>query len=152
MRYEDANEQLISVFNEVLADKFPTYNYLNFKLVFDLKKRVKGGKFIIASIETTSPKIKYLTTDKTAEEGYDFILYINSKAWEFASDKDKRRIITHELRHIFVDGTDKLKLVGHEIEDFYAEIKANVDDPEWASNLSTLAMDFYDQEKDMVKG
>lgn len=152
MKYIDADETLVNIFNEVLEEKFPSYNYLNFKLVFDLKKKMKGGKMVIAYIEVASPKIKYLSADKIADEGYDYILYVNNKAWEFATDKDRRRILTHELRHVLVDETDKPKLVGHEIEDFYAEIKANVDDPEWASNLATIVQDFYDQEKDIIKG
>jgi hypothetical protein len=43
------------------------------------------------------------------------------------------------------------KLIGHEIEDFYAELKLNEDDPEWARKLSQIVVDVYEQEKEMAK-
>jgi len=151
MRYEDGDENLVQVFLEVMEDRFPQYQYLNFKLVYDLKKRIKSGKITLASIELASPKIKYFSQDEKAAEGYDYILFVDQKAWALANDADKKRLISHELRHVFVDEKDKPKLVGHEIEDFYQEIKLNEDDPEWGRKLVRLVTDVYDQEKEMAK-
>lgn len=151
IRYEDADESLIKVFLDVMEERFPQYQYLNFKLVYDLKKRIKGGKIVLANIELASPKIKFFSQDSNAAEGYDYILFVDRCAWDNASEKDKVRLISHELRHVFVDEHDKPKLVGHEIEDFYQELKLNEDDPEWGRNLTRLVTDIYEQEKEMAK-
>jgi len=149
VRFEDGDESLVKVFLEVMEDRFPHFQYLKFKLVYDLKKRVKSGKVVLASIELASPKIKYFSQDEKAAEGYDYILFVDKKAWDLATDKDKVRFISHEMRHVFVDEKDKPKLVGHEIEDFYQEIKLNEDDPEWGRKLVRLLTDVYEQEKEM---
>jgi len=151
IRFEDGDDNLVEVFLEVMETRFPHFQFLNFKLVYDLKKRTKNGKTTLASIELASPKIKYFSQDDKASEGYDYILFIDKKAWELSNDKDKRRLISHEMRHVFVDEKDKAKLVGHEIEDFYQEIELNKDDPEWGRNLVRLVSDVYDQEKEMSK-
>lgn len=148
MRYEDADDKLTEVFLDVLEERFPSYQHLNFKLVYDLKRRKVGGKLVLASIELASPKIKYFSTDDHAIEGYDYVIFVDKKAWDMASDKDRTRIISHELRHVFVDERDRPKIVAHEIEDFYAELKLNADDPEWGLKLVTLVTDVYDQEKE----
>lgn len=151
MRYEEADDSLINVFSSVLESRFPQYSYLNFKLVYDLKRRTKNSNLILANIELASPKIKFFSQDKKAEEGYDYVLFIDKCAWELASDKDKRRLISHELRHVFIDELGRPKIVGHELEDFYAELELNKDDPEWVRKLSILVMDVYEQEKENSK-
>ncbi len=151
MRYEEADASLISVFSEVLEERFTQYGYLNFKLVYDLKKRTRNGNLVLASIELASPKIKFFSQDQKATDGYDYILFVDKKVWELASDKDKRRLISHELRHVFIDEFGKPKIVGHELEDFYIELELNKDDPEWAKKLSVLVSDVYDQEKENSK-
>jgi len=148
MRYEDADENLVKVFLDVMEERFPQYQYLNFKLVYDLKKRIKGGKLTLASIELASPKIKYFSQDEKAAEGYDFILFVDHKAWALANEVDKKRLISHELRHVVVDEKGNPKIVGHEIEDFYEEIRLNADDAEWGRKLVRLTADVYDQEKE----
>lgn len=151
MRYVEADESLIGVFSKVLEKRFAQYSYLNFKLVYDLKKRTKNSNLILASIELASPKIKFFSQDKKAEEGYDYVLFIDKCAWELASDNDRERLISHELRHVFIDELGRPKIVGHELEDFYAELELNRDDPEWGRKLSILVMDVYDQEKENIK-
>lgn len=155
LRYEDVGDDVLQVFFDVMEERFPQYQYLNFKLVYDLKKRIKGGKIVLANVELASAKIKYFSQDEKAAEGYDYVLFIDKKAWELSSDIDKKRLLSHELRHVFVDENGGPKIVGHEIEDFYEEIRLNKDDPEWARKLVRLVSDVYDQEKEMsgqVKG
>lgn len=152
MRYEDANTDVISIFNQVLTERFHNLSHLNFKLIFDTKRRMKSGQIVLASIEVTSLKLKFFTATEDNEYGYDCIIVIDKKAWELSNEKDKIRLISHELRHIFLDEQGNPKIVGHEISDFYAEIALNVDDQEWAHKLSTLVFDVYEQEKDVVKG
>jgi hypothetical protein len=155
LRYEDVGDDVLQVFFDVMEERFPQYQYLNFKLVYDLKKRVKGGKVTLASIELASAKIKYFSQDEKAAEGYDYVLFLDKKAWELSQPADKKRLISHELRHVLIDENGSPKIVGHEIEDFYEEIILNKDDPEWTRKLVRLVSDVYDQEKEMsgqVKG
>lgn len=151
LRYEDADQELIDTFKSVMEERFPVYATLDFKLVFDTKPRMKDGKMVFASIELPSAKLKYFSTDDVAEEGYDYIMFVFLRTWQLASPEDKRRIISHELRHVFIDGNGNAKLIGHEIADFYAEIELNKDDPEWLRKLTALTQDVVDQEKELAK-
>lgn len=152
IRYEEADESLVEVFLNVLEKTFPLYQNLKFKLIFDTKKRVKGGKIILATLELANEKLKFFSKDQIAVEGYDYILIVDRKAWELsANSKNRERLIRHEMRHAFIDEKGKPKLVGHEIEDFYIEIETNKDDPEWGRKLATLVTDIYEQEKEMAK-
>ena len=150
-RYEDSDEHLVEVFLNVVEEHFPQVQFLNFKLIYDLKQRVSKGRLVLASIETASPKIKYLSKDKIALEGYDLLLIVDQKAWEVASADQRVRLIRHEMRHVQIDETGGVKIVGHEIEDFHIEVKLNADSPEWRMQLATLTHDMYEQEKLMLK-
>ncbi len=150
-RYEDSDDNLTEVFLNVLEEHFPQLQFLNFKLIYDTKRRVSKGRLVLASIETASPKIKYLSKDNIAVDGYDLLLIVDQKAWEVASVDQRVRLIRHELRHVEIDETGTVKVVGHEIEDFYIEVKLNQDDPEWRMKLATLTRDMYEQEKLMLK-
>lgn len=151
MRYIDCDDEFVQCFLDVVEERFPSYINLNIKLLFDTKKRVSGGQVVLASIHTTSAMAKFFSKDDTATEGYDFVLVVDRKAWELSNQLDKKRLISHELQHIFIDEKGKPKLVGHEIEDFYQEIEWNKDDPEWRRNLAIQAIAMYDQEKEMAK-
>ena len=86
-RYEDSDDNLTEVFLNVLEEHFPQLQFLNFKLIYDTKRRVSKGRLVLASIETASPKIKYLSKDNIAVDGYDLLLIVDQKAWEVASAK-----------------------------------------------------------------
>jgi predicted metallopeptidase len=150
-RYEDGNDQLTEVFLDVMEEHFPQLQYLKFKLIFDLKQRVSKGRLVLASIETASPKIKYLSKDNIAIDGYDLLMIVDQKAWEVASADQRVKLIRHELRHVQIDEKGGVKIVGHEIEDFHIEVKLNQDNPEWRMQLATLTHDMYEQEKLMLK-
>lgn len=150
-RYEDCDENLVEVFLNVLEERFPMYGNLKFKLIFDTKKKVSKGNIVLASISLTSDMIKLFTRDDIAVDGYNYVLIVDRKAWELANDDDKKRIISHELRHVFINEKGDCKIVGHEIEDFYAELKLNQDDPEWSRDLAQVVWDVYEQEKEAKK-
>lgn len=151
-RYEECDESLVEVFMKVLEERFPAYGNLKFKLIFDTKKRISKGKVILASIEMANAKIKFFSKDDVAVDGYDYVLIVDRKAWDVAaSAKDRERLISHELRHVFVDEKGSCRIIGHEIEDFYEEIKLNQDDPEWGKKLGILVSDLYEQEKELSK-
>ena len=96
-------------------------------------------------------RLSFFSKDNVAVEGYDYILTVDKKAWELAAPADRERLIRHECRHVFIDEAGKLKLIGHDVEDFQAEIKLNADDPDWSFKLAILVNDVYEQEKEMAK-
>ena len=152
MRYEDADDSLVEVYLKIAEERFAnTCANLNIKLMFDTKKRNSKGKLILASVEVANEKIKYFTKNDVNLVGVDYVIIVDKKAWELADDKDKVRLISHELRHIFIDENDKRKLLPHDIEDFVVEVKLNEDDPEWARKLVRLVDDTYEQEKELEK-
>lgn len=150
-RYEDSDDSLVEVFLNVMEEHFPQLQYLKLKLIYDLKQRISKGRLVLASIETASPKIKYLSKDNIAIDGYDLLLIADQKAWEVASIDQRVKLVRHELRHVQIDEKGGVKIVGHEIEDFHVEVKLNQDDPEWRMQLATLTHDMYEQEKLMLK-
>lgn len=150
-RYEDTDEGLVTVFLGVMEDHFPQLQYLKFKLIYDLKQRISKGRLVLASIETAGPKIKFLSKDNIAVDGYDLLLIVDKKAWEVASADQRVKLVRHELRHVQIDEKGGVSIVGHEIEDFYIEVKMNQDNPEWRMQLATITRDMYEQEKLMLK-
>jgi hypothetical protein len=153
MRYQDADESLVELYLNVAEERFPnTCANLNIKLIFDTKRRVSRGKLILANIEIASEKIKYFTKHEVAVgDGVDYIITIDLKAWELANVDDRKRLLSHELRHVFIDENGKKKLLPHDIEDFVAEVALNKDKPNWAGNLAQIVSDVYEQEKELKK-
>lgn len=150
-RFTDVNDSVVETFLEVLDKRFPSLIQLKIKLLFDLKRRIKQGKIVLASTELASEKIKFFSKDKVAVEGYDVVIILDMKAWELANEENRKRIMSHELRHVFIDEKGKVKLLPHDIADFRAEQALNKDDPDWAFKLSTIVNDIYEQEKEMAK-
>jgi len=150
-RYIDCDEKFVEMFLQILEERFPMYGNLKFKLVFDLKKKINKGKICLGSISLATDKIKYFTKDDVAVDGYDYVIILDRKAWELASDEDKKRIISHELRHVFIDDKGRLKILPHDVSDFVAEQKLNQSDPAWSIKLATIVNDIYEQEKEMQK-
>ena len=148
-RYEDTSDDFYEIFLDVLEKKFPSIQYLKFKLLFDNKRRISKGSLVLAAIELVNEKLKFFSKDKVAVDGYDYIVIADKKAWELSDIKNKERIVRHELSHVFVDEQGRCKLIGHEIEDFYAEVDMNKEDPEWRKRLAVLVNDVYEQEKEM---
>jgi hypothetical protein len=150
-RYLEADESLVTVFLDVMEKNFPIYQNLKFKLIFDTKMRKRQNKLIFATMELASEKIRFFSKDDVAVEGYDYILTVDQKAWELANDVNRERLMRHELRHVFIEESGKLKIMAHDVEDFREEIKLNADDPDWGFKLAILVNDVYEQEKEMAK-
>ena len=147
-RYFDATNDLVAVFTKVLNERFFTLAGLKFKLLFDTKKRMSKGRLVLASTDLVNEKLRFLTSDDNAPEGYDYLVTVDALVWENADDVSRERLISHELNHVFIDEKGKLKLVGHDVEDFAAEIQRNTDNPNWALNLELLATAIYEQSED----
>jgi hypothetical protein len=150
-RFTEANEELVEVFLSVMETRFPNISQLKIKLIFDTKRRIKDGEIILASVELANDKIKFFSKDDVAIDGYDVVAIFDMKAWELSDKKNRERIMSHELRHIFIDESGKVKILPHDVSDFRMEIKANQDDPDWKFKLATLVNDIYEQEKEMSK-
>lgn len=151
-RYLHSDDTLETVFYSTLNAEFNWLESVKFKLLFDTKKRISKGRVTLASVELANEKVKFFTTDDGVPEGYDCIVIVDLLAWQHATDKDKKRIISHELNHVVFNEKGKVKLVGHDVEDFAAELQKNVDDPNWANKLADLTLAIYDQQEDQQQG
>jgi hypothetical protein len=150
-RFEDIDDSVVETFLEIMERRFPSLVQLKIKLVFDTKRRIKQGKICLASTELANEKIKYFSKDDVAIEGYDVVIIFDRKAWELSIPEDRKRIMSHELRHIFIDEQGKVKLLPHDVSDFREEQKLNEDDPDWGFKLALLVNDVYEQEKEMAR-
>lgn len=150
-RFVDVNDGVVEVFLDVLEERFPSLIQLKIKLIFDTKRRVSKGEICLASTELANEKIKFFSKDDIAVDGYDVVMVLDMKAWEVSNAADRKRLISHELRHIFITEDGKVKLLPHDISDFRVEQQLNTDDPDWSFKLATLVNDLYEQEKEMAK-
>ena len=137
-RFAEVNDSVVETFLETMEERFPNLVQLKIKLIFDTKRRIKQGELVLASVELASEKIKFFSKDNIAIEGYDVVVILDMKAWELSDLKDRKRIMSHELRHVFIDEQGKIKLLPHDVSDFRAEQKVNADDPDWKFKLATL--------------
>jgi hypothetical protein len=137
---------------EEIQDKhFSDLRSAKFKCIFDTKMCKRKNRVVLASIRKTGPLLRHLTAEEAkSEEGFDYILKIDQKVWENTDEKDKTRLLMHELCHTFVDdeAKDPYKIIPHDYEDFISQIKLNADDPDWANRVCSLISDIYDQEKE----
>ena len=148
MRYEDVPESLKDVVKQVINENFPELAAPGIMCVFDEKLKISKGKIILAQIKKANEVEKFLSLDdKEFEEGPDYIIFINKKAWELADAQDKIRLIRHELRHTLVDldhEKNPYKIVPHDLEDFHAEVVLNTDKPRWAEDLGLRVKTAYE--------
>jgi hypothetical protein len=155
LRYEEVTNDVTKLLHKVLADHFSELKNAKIIVLFDLKKRVSGGQLVLGHIMKTNHLIRHLTReDASSAEGYDYIITIDKKGWETLNEKDRVRLLRHELRHTHFDidaEENPYKLIDHTITDFYEEIELNKDDPKWRQRVATLVTDMYEQEKEEAK-
>jgi hypothetical protein len=148
-RFYEADQKIQDLAAKVIYDRFPALRGAKIKVVMDSKPKVDKllGRMTFAYIKLANEVEKFLSKSGVSLNGLDYLLFINDLVWELASDKDKSRIVSHELRHGFVDEEGNYKLVKHDIEDFFVEIELNKDDPMWGQALSTVAVAKFEQMK-----
>jgi len=148
MRYEEVSKDVYELLKEVVKEHFEDLTNVNFKCVFDTKKKIKGGRFIFAYIKKVNEFTSFLAGDE-----FDYVIVIDKNIWTAINKDDKVRIIRHELRHCFIDSEkdDPYKIIDHEIEDFYAEIALNVNDPKWGLRVAAIAESIYDKDSQEVE-
>jgi len=151
MRFEEAPTEVYEILRECKDQHFPTLAGCNIKVVFDLKKRMSGGKLTLGSLQKPNELLRFFTIDESGnDEGYDYLMRIDKKAWtEIMTSGDKKRLVRHELRHSDVDfdSSNPYKLRGHSVEDFYSEITLNEDDPRWGERVSMATFSAYEIER-----
>lgn len=152
LRYDEVNDHVIELINEVRSKDFPELVNAKIKALFDLKKRKSGGMMVLARIMKTNDLIRHLTRDGADYyNGYDYIITLDKKCWENITDIDRIKIIRHELRHTFFDiesEDNPYKMLNHSVSDFYEEVELNKNDPRWRERVATLTEDIYEQEKE----
>jgi len=152
-RYYDAEPAVYELMDNVIHERFPNLRPASLKILMDNKPRIDKltQRITFASIKAANEVEKFLTKDGHHIGGFDYIMFINELVWELANVADRKRIVSHELRHAFMDEKGNYKVIKHDIEDFHAEIKINEDDPMWAQALGTIAMAKHDQMKAEAK-
>lgn len=145
-RYEDVGSDVYKLLKELIEERFTELRNCNIKLLFDNKKKKSKGKLVLAQIQKPNEFVKFFTIDEAGtDRGYDYIITIDKVCWGLADEDDKKRLLSHELRHTDVDidsERNPYKLRGHTVEDFMEEIELNSDNPRWCERLviSTEAM------------
>lgn len=148
-RFYEAEQKVQELVEKVMYDRFPALRGFKIKVVMDSKPKIDKLRNVMtfAYIKLANEVERFLSKSGVNLNGYDYLMFINDLIWELASDKNKLRLISHELRHCFVDDEGNCKIVRHDIEDFYAELDLNKDDPMWGQALSTVAIAKFEQTK-----
>ena len=156
MKFEDVPQSVIDLFDRVLKADFLELTDCKFKLVYRNKKQSSDGKYVIATIKKMNEFARFLSSAETNDEdGYDYSVIIDKNVFEKLDEKDKYRILRHELRHAVVDyeKADPFKLRGHTVETFYEDIDIEAKpggDPRWMERVSVIAESVYSKEDDKV--
>ena len=143
-RFDHAPEDVVRFVEQVRAEKFDEHLRPGTILVlFDEKRRKHDGRIVFGRVQKTNDLTALLTANDDFPDGADFILYLDKAVWMRLDDLDRARIVRHELRHCAYSETDRPITLPHEIEDFYAEVSLNSDDPEWKRRLADVAAEAY---------
>ena len=153
-RYYEADASIYNLMDELIEERFSnTLRAATIKILMDSKTKIDKltNRMTFASIKGANDVEKFLTKDGHNIEGIDYLIFLSDLVWELANDVDKKRILSHELRHAFLDENGNYKIVRHDIEDFYSEVRLNEDDPMWGQALSTVAIAKVEQMKAEAK-
>ena len=149
IRFEDTPDEVTILMESIVKEHFPELVNAKIKVIFDTKKRSYKGRLTLGRIQATSEILKHLTIEEAnSEDGYDYLMYLDKVIYENVEEKDRIRLIRHELRHCETDmeAAKPYKLKDHDINDFYAEIELNSDDPHWAEKCIEIGLSLYDEE------
>lgn len=152
-RFVEASEEAITKTQEVRDELFPLLESATIKVLFDTRMRKRGNKIVLGRMLRANDLIRKLTDD-LAEEGCDYIMFLDEVAFTNIPPADQVRLIRHELRHCKVMGTPekpRYKVIPHDIEDFEVEISLNSDNVGWARNAAQLTSDIYEQMSETKK-
>ena len=133
-RFSEPTQGVLDLLTQVRSERFNHLEDISIKVIMDNKPRVSkvDGKVTFAYIKVVNEVEDFLISD----DQYEYLLFLITTPWDLASTEDKVRIISHELRHIFIDERGKCRIIKHEIQDFYDEVELNSDDPRWGERLA----------------
>lgn len=155
MQYEDTDEVLVDLFDEVMED-FVELNGALFKLIYYTKKKKSQGNYVVAQIKSMNEILRYWSSLETnTEEGYDYCIFIDRKVFDVLDEDDKKRVLRNQLYHCEVEhtkkGETKYKLRGPTVRTFYEEIDAESGpdgDPSWAERVSEIAISIHEDDEE----
>ena len=149
MRFEDVTSDIYQMVENIIKDEFPALDGAKFIILYDTKKRKTGGRYIIGRIKKANDELKALSM---SDEGIppDYIMFLDKQIFNVLDDRDKERVVHHELCHCEVnfDSENQYRIKDHEIQSFYAEIDYNNDDHRWTERVSSIAESVYDPENE----
>lgn len=154
-RFVDSSQEAKDLTDRVIRECFPALENFGavINVLFDTKKRTSGGKIVLGRIVKSDDLIRKLTED-IAEDGCDYIMFLDQVAFENINEADKIRLIRHELRHCHVAGTVEkpvFSIIPHDVEDFAIEIELNKDKIGWASEAAEMTDLIYAQIQEAQK-
>lgn len=148
-RFEDAPAQTED-FVMGVRRHFPNLDGALIKVMYDLKKRKSGGRYVFARIKKTNDELKAFAVDESGAP-FDYVMFLDKLLWEALSEEDREKIVHHELCHCVTDfdSNDQYKIQDHEIQTFYAEIEFCKEDPRWVERVSVICESVYDPEAEV---
>lgn len=149
-RYYDPDQATLELVEEVRRERFGNLVNANIKVIMDSKEKINkiSGRVEFANIKKPNDVENFLVD---GDEEYDYFLFIHEMVWELANPDNRKRIISHELRHAHVDEKGNYKIIPHEVEDFVVELELNKDDPHWSLDLAELTRFTFEQRKEEEK-
>jgi hypothetical protein len=150
MKYDDVPEMIYEMYERLKGKYFPQLANAKILFLINKKKMMKRGSIVLGKMVKPSDLVKYLSRNEAPEDGYDYIMLLDSRLIKHCEESDIERVVRHELRHTFFDSDSKnpYKLVDHDFSDFYDEVELNQDDPTWAKRVGQTVSLIYHQEKD----
>ena len=151
MKFENIPDHIMEMYENIKAKYFPHLVNTKILLLINKSKMMQKGNIVLGKIVKPSDLVKYLSRNEAPEDGYDYIMLLDSKLLKYCDEIDIERVLRHELRHTFFDSdsiTNPYKLVDHDFSDFHAEVELNKDDPTWTQRVSQSVSLMYEQEKD----
>ena len=150
MKYDDVPEMIYEMYERLKGKNFPQLANAKILFLINKNKMMKRGSIVLGKMVKPSDLVKYLSRNEAPEDGYDYIMLLDSRLIKHCEESDIERVLRHELRHTFFysDSKNPYKLVDHDFSDFYDELELNQDDPTWAKRVSTTVSLIYHQEKD----
>lgn len=145
-QFRKADSSVYTTFLDLIEQVFPELTGYSFGLLYREKIKKSRGGVILAEICQPSKLLSYFAKND-AGNPFDFLIIVDEMAWCCAKETDRIRIIRHELRHINMSDKGVARLIGHDFEDFYAEVDLNADDPSWGQKLVEVVVAGYDQVK-----
>lgn len=148
-RYTQADDDCLELLARVRKDFFPGLKNARFLVLMDDRSVVRQGRAEFARVTKASDVIRCLT-GHLADEGADYVLFLDQQVWLTIGNRDRIRLLRHELQHCFHDPDAKgnpCKLIGHDVEDFVQELERNADDPQWWDRLTQAWKKAYPKAK-----